>query len=107
MMLPDGVTQYAGIVEGCDSDGFGETVCIDCGIVSERRLPERFPHICAFCLFPSKSDDEQSMRDRPRVPWSDLLEELHAAVIRRHSDFYKPFGREAKGERFRGTRDHT
>ena len=34
----------------------GTATCIECGVPSERRLPERFPHICTRCLFPSQAD---------------------------------------------------
>ena len=34
-----------------------EAACIDCGVMSERRLPERFPHICTLCLFPPRKPD--------------------------------------------------
>lgn len=105
-MLPDGVTQYADTIRECVG-GHGEAVCIDCGELSTRRLPGRFPHICAACLFPSRSDDQGGQRERPLTPWPDMLEELHAAVNRRHIHFFKTFGREAAGERFAGSRDHT
>lgn len=35
-----------------DAERYGEAVCIDCGHLTPRRLPERFPHLCTHCLFP-------------------------------------------------------
>lgn len=32
---------------------WGQSPCIDCGEITSRELPERFPHICHHCLFPT------------------------------------------------------
>jgi hypothetical protein len=56
----------------------GETVCIECGVYTERLLPERFPHICARCLF-EVVREEPDMEDVPveRMPMS-LLERIES-----------------------------
>lgn len=34
-----------------DDEPYGQAPCVDCGRVTARTLPERFPHICNACLF--------------------------------------------------------
>lgn len=78
---------------------FGEAVCIDCGELTPRRLPEVYPHICTACLFPPR--DEVRARDLhggdPR-DWSQQLADLHRAVSQQRPRFFKPFGADLHGE---------
>ena len=52
--------------------------CVECGSWSELRLPPRFPHVCAECLF-RPSEDQQQRRDEIRrlgLPLPSMVEDL-------------------------------
>lgn len=36
-----------------NAERYGTADCAECGQHTPRRLPERFPHICTECLFPT------------------------------------------------------
>ncbi len=51
--------------------------CIDCGETSERLLADRFPHICAACLFPPRKVEEDPTADAPEyLPVVSLIQKL-------------------------------
>jgi hypothetical protein len=51
--------------------------CTECGVVGERLLPDRFPHICHACLFPPVKPGEDPTADAPEfLPVGGLIEKL-------------------------------
>lgn len=56
-------------------------VCIDCGERSQLRLPRRFPHICADCLFVVDRENERRDEVGRLLPRKSLVSQLHERVL--------------------------
>ena len=56
--------------------------CTECGRVSERTLPLRFPHVCLDCLFPELVPEPGHPSARP-MSWHEMLEQLHRSAAQR------------------------